>query len=188
MDASENKNITKNNERKLALSKQIDGISWALFFIMIGGIGLVPDEKVPGGAWLIGVGLIMLGNNLFRYMKEIKVVGFTIVLGILALLAGLGDLYVSAIGGRNSQMGKHLGQGTLYKEAKEKFMKDIKNLKLLPADNYPRATEHVEEMIEMIHTVQERDGDRGRDGDMEIGIGIGIGIRRVVEDGYRYWL
>ena len=40
-------------------------------------------------------------------------------------LAGLGDLYVSAIGGRNSQMGKHLGQGTLYKEAKEKFMKDI---------------------------------------------------------------
>ena len=40
-------------------------------------------------------------------------------------LAGLGDLYVSAIGGRNSQMGKYLGQGTLYKDAKEKFMKDI---------------------------------------------------------------
>ena len=40
-------------------------------------------------------------------------------------LAGLGDLYVSAIGGRNSQMGKYLGDGYLYKEAKEKFMKDI---------------------------------------------------------------
>ena len=40
-------------------------------------------------------------------------------------LAGLGDLYVSAIGGRNSQMGKHLGEGTLYKDAKEKFMKEI---------------------------------------------------------------
>ena len=40
-------------------------------------------------------------------------------------LAGLGDLYVSAIGGRNSLMGKHLGQGYLYKEAKEKFMKNI---------------------------------------------------------------
>ena len=38
-------------------------------------------------------------------------------------LAGVGDLYVSAIGGRNSQMGKYLGQGYLYKEAKEKFMK-----------------------------------------------------------------
>ena len=40
-------------------------------------------------------------------------------------LAGLGDLYVSAIGGRNSLMGKYLGQGYLYKDAKEKFMKDI---------------------------------------------------------------
>ena len=40
-------------------------------------------------------------------------------------LAGLGDLYVSAIGGRNSLMGKYLGEGYLYKEAKEKFMKDV---------------------------------------------------------------
>ena len=40
-------------------------------------------------------------------------------------LSGLGDLYVSAIGGRNSLMGKYLGKGYLYKEAKEKFMKDI---------------------------------------------------------------
>ncbi len=40
-------------------------------------------------------------------------------------LAGLGDLYVSVSGGRNSQMGKYLGQGYLYKEAKEKFMKNI---------------------------------------------------------------
>lgn len=39
-------------------------------------------------------------------------------------LAGLGDLYVSAIGGRNSLMGKYLGEGYLYKEAKEKFMKN----------------------------------------------------------------
>ena len=40
-------------------------------------------------------------------------------------LAGLGDLYVSAIGGRNSLMGKYLGQGYLYNEAKKKFMKNI---------------------------------------------------------------
>ena len=40
-------------------------------------------------------------------------------------LAGLGDLYVSAIGGRNSQMGKYLGEGYLYKDAKEKFMKNV---------------------------------------------------------------
>jgi len=40
-------------------------------------------------------------------------------------LAGLGDLYVSVSGGRNSKMGKFLGKGFLYKEAKEKFMKNI---------------------------------------------------------------
>ena len=40
-------------------------------------------------------------------------------------LAGLGDLYVSVIGGRNSLMGKYLGQGHLYKDAKELYMKDI---------------------------------------------------------------
>ncbi len=40
-------------------------------------------------------------------------------------LAGLGDLYVSVIGGRNSMIGKYLGQGYLYKDAKELFMKDI---------------------------------------------------------------
>ena len=40
-------------------------------------------------------------------------------------LAGLGDLYVSAIGGRNSLMGKYLGEGYLYNDAKDKFMKNI---------------------------------------------------------------
>jgi len=40
-------------------------------------------------------------------------------------LAGLGDLYVSVSGGRNSKMGKYLGQGYLYRDAKEKFMKNI---------------------------------------------------------------
>ena len=40
-------------------------------------------------------------------------------------LAGLGDLYVSAIGGRNSLMGKYLGQGKLYNDIKEKEMKGI---------------------------------------------------------------
>jgi len=37
-------------------------------------------------------------------------------------LAGLGDLYVSALGGRNSKMGKYLGKGFTYKRAKKVFM------------------------------------------------------------------
>tara|TARA_B100000809_G_C15088880_1_gene512461 strand:- start:337 stop:1368 length:1032 start_codon:yes stop_codon:yes gene_type:complete len=37
-------------------------------------------------------------------------------------LAGLGDLYVSSAGGRNSKMGKYLGEGYDYLTAKKKFM------------------------------------------------------------------
>ena len=37
-------------------------------------------------------------------------------------LAGVGDLYVSAAGGRNSKMGSYLGRGFTFKSAKRKFM------------------------------------------------------------------
>ena len=37
-------------------------------------------------------------------------------------LAGVGDLYVSAAGGRNSKMGSYLGQGYTFNHAKRKFM------------------------------------------------------------------
>jgi len=37
-------------------------------------------------------------------------------------LAGVGDLYVSAAGGRNSKMGSYLGKGFTFKSAKRRFM------------------------------------------------------------------
>jgi glycerol-3-phosphate dehydrogenase (NAD(P)+) len=37
-------------------------------------------------------------------------------------LAGVGDLYVSAAGGRNSKMGSYLGKGFTFKFAKRRFM------------------------------------------------------------------
>ena len=39
-------------------------------------------------------------------------------------LAGLGDLYVSAVGGRNSKMGEYLGKGITFKKAKKIFMSE----------------------------------------------------------------
>ena len=40
-------------------------------------------------------------------------------------LAGIGDLYVSADGGRNSKMGEYLGQGMTFQEAKKTKMSNI---------------------------------------------------------------
>ena len=37
-------------------------------------------------------------------------------------LAGVGDLYVSAAGGRNSKMGNYLGKGYTFNKAKKNFM------------------------------------------------------------------
>lgn len=73
------------------LNERLEKIGWALFLIMIGGLGLVPGEQVPEGTWLIGVGLIMLGLNAARYLNAIEMSGFTLVLGVIALLTGIGD-------------------------------------------------------------------------------------------------
>ena len=77
---------------KQRLNERLETIGWALFLIMIGGIGLVPKEQVNGGVWLVGVGLIMLGLNVARYMNGIKTSSGTIVLGALALISGIGNL------------------------------------------------------------------------------------------------
>lgn len=77
---------------KPALNRRLERIGWGLFLIMIGGIGLVPDEQIPEGTWLIGVGLIMLGLNAARSLNGVPMSGFTIVLGFLALASGIGDL------------------------------------------------------------------------------------------------
>ena len=76
---------------KVEFNKRLESIAWALFIIMIGCLWLVPDEQVPQGTWSIGVGLILLGLNAARAMNGIRMSGFTIGLGILALLSGLGD-------------------------------------------------------------------------------------------------
>jgi hypothetical protein len=73
---------------KAALNKRLEGIGWGLFLIMLGGFALVPHDLVPKGLWSIGVGIIMLGLNVARYLYHIKMSGFTTVLGIIALISG----------------------------------------------------------------------------------------------------
>ena len=76
-------------------------------------------------------------------------------------LAGLGDLYVSAIGGRNSLMGKYLGDGHLFKDAKENFMKDITvegaqlALEIGPKIMQDLNPKHFPLMISMLNTICE---------------------------------
>jgi hypothetical protein len=75
--------------QKTALNKRLEDTGWALFLIMVGILWLIPGERIPDDTWLIGAGLIMLGINGVRYIKGINMSGFTLVLGALALVAGL---------------------------------------------------------------------------------------------------
>ncbi len=77
---------------RVALNKRLESSAWGLFLIMLGGFALVPANTVPKGVWSIGVGVIMLGLNLARYLYHIKMSGFTTFLGILSLLGGIAEL------------------------------------------------------------------------------------------------
>jgi hypothetical protein len=77
--------------RKQDLNHRLETVSWGLFLIMLGGFALV--KGVPEGTWLIGAGLIMLGLNAVRLMAGIRASWFTLILGTIALLSGLGDVY-----------------------------------------------------------------------------------------------
>ena len=79
--------------RKLALSKRLDDFGWAVLLIVIGAIWLMPEKLLPQGSWLITAGIIMLGLNAIRYFNGIKMVGLSLVAGILALLAGLDEFF-----------------------------------------------------------------------------------------------
>ncbi len=78
---------------KAVLNKRLEGIGWGLFLIMLGGFGLVPNEVIPKGLWSIGLGVIMLGLNVTRYLLHIKMSGFTTFLGVLALIGGVLQLF-----------------------------------------------------------------------------------------------
>lgn len=89
----QNNQVVTNQEIKSRdLNIRLDEIGWALFLIMIGFLWLFPNIGIPPDSWLIGAGLILLGINFARYFFGIKMKGFTIFLGVLALVAGLGGI------------------------------------------------------------------------------------------------
>jgi hypothetical protein len=86
--------IGREEARRKALNQRLDGVGWGLFLIMIGGLWLAPEEwGIPDGAWLVGAGLIILGLSAIRYLNGLKVIGFWLFLGALALGSGLAAVY-----------------------------------------------------------------------------------------------
>jgi len=76
-------------------------------------------------------------------------------------LAGVGDLYVSAAGGRNSKMGSYLGKGFKFRTAKKKFMaKDTVEGEQLVREIAPFILKKIDKkkiplMINLIRTIKD---------------------------------
>jgi hypothetical protein len=80
--------------REETLGRRLDALGWGLFLIMIGGLLLAPEEwGIPEGTWLVGTGLIILGISAVRRFNDLRVSGFWLFLGALALGAGLADIF-----------------------------------------------------------------------------------------------
>ena len=75
---------------------------------------------IIGSAIELNTAAFLLNKSIIEMNKFVKLLGGSekSVYG----LAGLGDLYVSSAGGRNSKMGAYLGMGYTFKTAKKKFM------------------------------------------------------------------
>ena len=72
------------------MSKRLEDFGWAVLLIGIGTIWLVLDKMIPQGSWLIAVGVILLGLNAIRSFNGLRMRVFSLVVGIVALIIGVG--------------------------------------------------------------------------------------------------
>ncbi len=72
------------------LNRRYETVAWGAFFILLGFTSLIPGS--PPGLGTLGIGVILLGLNLARYLSQIPTSGFTITLGIIAVVLGAADM------------------------------------------------------------------------------------------------
>lgn len=77
---------------KRALHKCIDEIACSLLLITTGALWLAPNAWVPEGTWLTCFGIVLLGVNATRYLFKLRIEAFGLVLGSVALIAGISQI------------------------------------------------------------------------------------------------
>jgi hypothetical protein len=80
-------------DEAVRLDRRLHDVGWGLLFILTGLVWLLPAEQVPPGGWLFGVAAILLGLNVVRALKRIAISGFSVVLGVAALVAAISQTW-----------------------------------------------------------------------------------------------
>lgn len=75
------------------LDERLHDVTWGLLLTFTGVVWLVPSEMAPQGSWFFGVAAILGAINVVRYLTHIHVHKFSLFLGLVALVAGLSELW-----------------------------------------------------------------------------------------------
>ena len=79
------------DENKKLLNKKLDSLGWGLFFLLIGCLWLLPQGTLPDYAWLVGIGIIIVGINYIRYINNIKIDKISTLVALIAFAFALSD-------------------------------------------------------------------------------------------------
>lgn len=71
------------------LDRRLNDVGWGCLLMLTGALWLLPASAVPPGTWLFGVAAILTGVNVVRYVEHVAVNGFTMTVGVAALVAAV---------------------------------------------------------------------------------------------------
>lgn len=72
-------------------NRKIEHASWALFLMFFGLMFIVDEKIIPDGAWMMGIGALLVLLNILRYTQSLPLSHFTSGLGVILIIFGIGD-------------------------------------------------------------------------------------------------
>ena len=71
----------------------LDDLGWGTLLISVGVLWMMPEGKLPHGTWMIAAGFIVLLFSAARLVHKASVNGFSVAVGALAVIAGIGAAF-----------------------------------------------------------------------------------------------
>ena len=78
------------------LNDRLETATWGLGLILVGGLSLIPGDQTDLA--MLGLGMLLLGLNLVRAIRQIPVSYFSITLGVIFLLVWMWSLIIPGLG------------------------------------------------------------------------------------------
>ncbi len=68
----------------------LNDLGWGVLLVAVGVVWLIPSGRLPSGTWMIVAGIVVLLFSAARVIHKLPVSWFSLAVGILALIAGIG--------------------------------------------------------------------------------------------------